>query len=59
MVLTIEPGLYFAPAEDTDPRFAGIGIRIEDDAVVTAEGCELITSDVVKSVEDIEALMAG
>lgn len=59
MVLTIEPGLYFAPGPDMDPRFSGIGIRIEDDAVVTADGCELTTSDVVKSVEDIEAVMAG
>ncbi|WP_341645716.1 Xaa-Pro aminopeptidase [Thauera sp. SDU_THAU2] len=57
MVLTIEPGCYIRPADDVPERFWNIGIRIEDDAVVTADGCELITSDVPKAVTDIEALM--
>ena len=46
MVLTIEPGCYIRPADDVPEAFWNIGIRIEDDAVVTAAGCELITEDV-------------
>ena len=57
MVLTIEPGLYVRPAPGVPERFHNIGIRIEDDAVVTANGCELMTRDVPVKVEEIEALM--
>ena len=57
MVLTIEPGLYVRPAPGVPERFHNIGIRIEDDAVVTAKGCELMTRDVPVKVEEIEALM--
>jgi Xaa-Pro aminopeptidase len=46
MVLTIEPGLYVRPAEGVPEPFHHIGIRIEDDAIVTAGGCELITRGV-------------
>jgi Xaa-Pro aminopeptidase len=60
MVLTVEPGLYVAPDnQNVDPRWRGIGIRIEDDVVVTEEGCHVLTAGVPKSVEDIETLMAG
>ena len=59
MVLTIEPGIYVRPAEGVPEQFHNIGIRIEDDAVVNAEGCELITRDVPVSVMEIEALMRG
>ena len=58
MVLTIEPGLYIRPSEDVPAAFHNIGIRIEDDAIVTANGCELITRDVPVAIADIEALMA-
>lgn len=59
MVVTIEPGLYIAPDDETvDAKWRGIGIRIEDDVVVTTNGPLVLTKDVVKSVEDIEALMA-
>ncbi|MEY2803838.1 MAG: hypothetical protein RL657_1174 [Pseudomonadota bacterium] len=57
MVLTLEPGLYVRPAPDVPERFWHIGIRIEDDAVVTGTGCELITRDVPVRADEIEALM--
>ena len=56
-MVTIEPGIYVRPAADVDERFWNIGIRIEDDALVTADACELITSACPKSVADIEAWM--
>ena len=57
MVLTIEPGLYVRPGADVPEAFHGIGIRIEDDAIVTDTGCELITRGVPVKADDIEALM--
>ena len=57
MVLTIEPGLYVRPAEGVPREFWNIGVRIEDDAIVTAAGCELITRDVPVKADEIEALM--
>jgi len=57
MVLTIEPGLYVRPAEGVPEQFHHIGIRIEDDAVVTTGGCELITRGVPVRADEIEALM--
>ncbi len=59
MVLTLEPGLYIRPAADVPPAFWNIGIRIEDDAVVTEHGCHLITRDVPVDPDEIEALMAS
>ena len=59
MVVTLEPGLYVRPAEGVPERFWNIGIRIEDDAVVTAEGCELISRGAPVSAAEIEALMRG
>ncbi|MEK9711974.1 MAG: Xaa-Pro aminopeptidase [Thalassolituus sp.] len=59
-VLTIEPGLYIAPDDETvDEQWRGIGIRIEDDVVVTQDGCDILTRDVVKEIADIEALMSA
>ncbi len=57
MCLTIEPGLYVRPAEDVPREYWNIGIRIEDDAFVTAGGCELITRDVPVQADELEALM--
>ena len=57
MVLTIEPGLYVRPTADVPEKFWNIGIRIEDDAIVTANGCELISRGVPVIASEIEALM--
>jgi Xaa-Pro aminopeptidase len=57
MVLTIEPGIYVRPTEGVPEQFHNIGIRIEDDAIVTENGCELITRDVPVKADEIEALM--
>ncbi len=60
MVLTIEPGIYIANDNSrVAKRWRGIGVRIEDDVVVTDTGCDVLTADVPKRAEDIEALMAG
>ena len=59
MVLTIEPGIYVRPAKGVPKKFWNIGIRIEDDALVTAKGCELMTRGVPVKADEIEALMAG
>ena len=57
MVLTIEPGIYVRPAPGVPEKFHHIGIRIEDDAIVTAQACELISRGVPVASDDIEALM--
>ena len=57
MALTVEPGLYIRAADDVPERLRGIGVRIEDDVVVTPSGCEVITAEAPKLPEDIEALM--
>ncbi len=60
MVMTVEPGIYIAPDnERVAKKWRGIGIRIEDDVVITKDGNEVITSGVPKTVAEIEALMAG
>ena len=60
MVVTVEPGLYIAPDDETvDAKWRGIGIRIEDDVAVTQDGPRVLTAAVVKSVDEIEALMAA
>ena len=57
MVLTLEPGLYVRPGAGVSEQFWNIGIRIEDDAIVTASGCELISRGVPVDADEIEALM--
>jgi len=60
MVTTVEPGIYIAAgSEGVDKKWWDIGIRIEDDALVTHDGCEIFTGDVPKTVDEIEALMQG
>src|SRR5689334_14616281 len=55
MVLTVEPGAYIRPADNVPEAFWNIGVRIEDDVLVTAEGVDNLTSATPKSVEDVEA----
>ncbi len=57
MTLTVEPGLYIRAADDVPERLRDIGVRIEDDVLVTAAGCEVLSAEAPKSVADIEALM--
>ncbi|WP_313210500.1 Xaa-Pro aminopeptidase [Stutzerimonas nitrititolerans] len=60
MAMTVEPGIYIAADnQDVAGKWRGIGVRIEDDVVVTKTGCEILTSGVPKAVAEIEALMAG
>lgn len=59
MAMTVEPGIYIAADnQDVPKKWRGIGVRIEDDVVVSKTGCEILTGGVPKSVEEIEALMA-
>ncbi len=57
MMLTVEPGCYIRPGEGVPEEFWNIGVRIEDDALVTPTGCEITTSKVPKRADEIEALM--
>jgi len=58
MVVTIEPGLYVSHDADVDARWKGIGIRIEDDILITQQGAQVLSAGVPKNIHEIEALMA-
>ncbi len=57
MTLTVEPGMYIRAADDVPPALRDIGIRIEDDVVVRADGCEVLTQATPRSVADVEEAM--
>ncbi len=60
MVTTIEPGIYISPGnENVDPRWRGIGVRIEDDVLVTENGNRILSDGLPREPEEIEALMAA
>jgi len=59
MVLTVEPGLYIAQDAEVDARFRGIGVRIEDDVLITPTGCDVLSLHCPKTIEDIEKTMAS
>jgi Xaa-Pro aminopeptidase len=59
MVLTVEPGLYFQTDDLTVPsRYRGVGVRIEDDVVVTASGCRNLSASLPSEADNVEAWMA-
>lgn len=60
MLLTVEPGLYISPGlPNVDPKWYGIGVRIEDNVVVTDTGCRVLSAALPKTIAEIEALMAN
>ncbi|MNT85786.1 Xaa-Pro aminopeptidase 1 [compost metagenome] len=60
MVLTVEPGLYFPVGHPgVDPAYWGIGVRIEDDVLITEDGHAVLTEGIPKSVAALEGLLAG
>ncbi|HVA33213.1 MAG TPA: aminopeptidase P N-terminal domain-containing protein [Candidatus Baltobacteraceae bacterium] len=59
MVTTVEPGIYVRRDVDCDERFKGIGVRIEDDVLVTAQGHDVLTAGIPKHVDELEALVGS
>jgi len=60
MVMTVEPGIYISPGtRGVARKWWGIGVRIEDDVLITKNGCEVLSRDVPREIADIEALMSG
>lgn len=59
MVLTVEPGLYISEQADVPEQYKGIGVRIEDNLLITEYGNKNLTSAVPKEIDEIEKLMAG
>jgi len=57
MVFTIEPGLYFPKGSAVDEKWQGMGVRIEDDILVTKTGCENLSASVPRTIEEIESIM--
>ena len=58
MVITIEPGIYIPPGSNCDKKWWNIAVRIEDDALITQNGYELLSVFAPRKVEDIEKLIA-
>jgi len=58
MVITIEPGIYIPPNSNCDKKWWGIAVRIEDDALITEKGYELLSAFAPRKVEDIEKMIA-
>jgi Xaa-Pro aminopeptidase len=59
MAFTIEPGLYIAPGSKVPEKYQGIGIRIEDDVLITKDGHRVLTDGVPKAIDAVEAVLAG
>ncbi len=60
MVFTIEPGFYIQPSDSSAPeKYRGIGVRIEDDILITKTGCEVLTKDAPKEIKDMQAIIGS
>ena len=59
MTLTVEPGCYIRPADNVPERFWNIGVRIEDDVLITSSGCEILTTATPKSIAEIESVVGN
>ena len=60
MVITVEPGIYISRnSKHVDKKWKGIGIRIEDDVLVTRSGCEVLSGKLPKEIDKIEAIMSS
>ncbi len=60
MIMTVEPGIYIAPDDESvAKKWRGIGVRIEDDVLITKTGYEILSIDAPKSIDEIEALMSA
>ena len=60
MVITVEPGIYISKkTKAIDKKWKGIGIRIEDDVLITPSGCEVLSGELPKEIDAIEAMMAS
>lgn len=59
MVVTVEPGLYVQPDHDCDPRFRGIGVRIEDDVLCAESGPDVLTAGIPKEIADLESIVGS
>jgi Xaa-Pro aminopeptidase len=59
MVITVEPGLYISANPDVDKKWWNIGVRIEDDVLITETGADVLSKDIPKTIEEIEAIMGG
>jgi Xaa-Pro aminopeptidase len=57
MILTVEPGIYIRPMDDVPAEYHNIGIRIEDDVLVTEQGSEILTAFVPKQINELEAII--
>ena len=57
MVFTVEPGIYVSPDSEAPEKYKGIGIRIEDDVVVTKDGYEILTTKVPSQIDQVEELI--
>ena len=56
MVFTVEPGIYIMPHDQVDPKWWHIGIRIEDDILITSQGCEVLSAALPNTIDEIEAI---